>query len=207
MFMGPLEAVKPWQTAQVAGVVRFRDRIYAMVISHTTEKSEKPATITSEIRNKLTREMHKTIQKVTEDIENLSFNTAISAMMIFLNEISTACRDCEVPVEYLKTLVLLVSPFAPHLAEECWELLGNKESLAYHAWPVYDPSLCVPDSSAKIAVQVNGKVRGVIEVDMNFPEAEIIELAMERVARYVTGYDVKKTIYVKNKIVNIVLKR
>jgi leucyl-tRNA synthetase len=175
MFMGPLEAVKPWQTAQVSGVVRFRDRIYSLILDNTLEKDLSTSSTSGssgsngssqwvkeegeedvDTNSNIDREMHKTIKKVTEDIESLSFNTAISALMVHTNLLTATYKNRLAPVEYLDNLVLLVSPFAPHLAEECWQLLGHTHTLAYHDWPSYDPSLCVKES-VTISIQVMEK--------------------------------------------------
>jgi leucyl-tRNA synthetase len=209
MFMGPLEAMKPWQTSQVQGVVRFRDRVFNIVLaalSDTNSNAAVKAKLSVEEESKLRRLMHRTIKKVTEDIEMMSFNTAISTMMIYSNEVSRLQKNYSIPIEYLSSLVLLLSPFAPHVCEEAWELLGNKESLSRHPWPEFDEALCTVDSF-KIAIQVNGKTRGVIEVDAGAGEAEIEGLAMMRVQNVVGNAKVKKTIFVKNKLINIVLEK
>jgi len=198
MFMGPLEAVKPWQTEQVAGVVRFQNKLYNVVKS----ASEKGCTEMSEETTKI---LHKTMKKVTEDIDSMSFNTAISAMMVLTNHLQTLKEN--VPVEAAEKLALMVSPFAPHLGEECWSILGNEDSLAYHEWIEYDEELCV-DNTIKMGVQVNGKVRGEIEI----PKDADQDLAMEeakkqsRVSAQLEGKDIKKIIFVPGRILNIVAK-
>lgn len=198
MFMGPLEAVKPWQTEQVAGVVRFQNKLYNIVKS----ASENGCTEMSEETTKI---LHKTMKKVTEDIDSMSFNTAISAMMVLTNHLQTLKEN--VPVEAAEKLALMVSPFAPHLGEECWSILGNEDSLAYHEWIEYDEELCV-DNTIKMGVQVNGKVRGEIEI----PKDADQDLAMEeakkqsRVSAQLEGKDIKKIIFVPGRILNIVAK-
>lgn len=205
MFMGPLEAVKPWQTEQVSGVVRFRDRVYALVVANTVGRTAAKKTKKDSVSDAvLEREMHKTIKKVTEDIENLSFNTAISALMVYTNLLTSSYVHGRTPVEYLHNLVLMVSPFAPHLGEECWELLGHRETLAYQQWPQYDEALCVA-TEVTVSVQVNGKLRGVIEVGADAEESDVLARAQEAVSKFVEGQDVARVIYVKNKIVNIVI--
>lgn len=200
MFMGPLEAVKPWQTAQVAGVVRFRDKVYQLVKNR--EMSKKP----EEIDNETLRLMHKTIKKVTQDVETLSFNTAISTMMIFANHLS-AIKGRALPRAAVENLVLLVSPFAPHLGEECWELLGHQKSLSNHAWPQYQEELTV-DDVVTLGVQVNGKTRGEVSVAVDAKEADVMALAttQDKVAGFLEGKNVVKVIYVPGRILNIVVK-
>ena len=195
MFMGPLEAVKPWQTNQLAGVVRFRDRVFSLVSGQISS---------SPPEGELLRDMHKTIKKVTLDIDRLGFNTAISNLMVFSNTLKES--KAAIPKQAIENLILLLSPFAPHVAEEAWEKLGHKQSLAKQPWPVYDEALCV-DSTATIAIQVNGKVRGKVELEIDIKEDEALAAALLQpsVAKYTDGLEVKKVIYVKGKILNIVV--
>lgn len=195
MFMGPLEAVKPWQTNQLSGVVRFRDRVFNVV---NRPLSLKPP------NDKVLREMNKVIKKVTTDIEAMSFNTVISALMIYTTYLQSL--DVEIPKVAVETLVLLLSPFAPHIAEECWSLLGHKESLAWHPWPTYDEKLC-EDSTVVIAIQVNGKTRATIEMDKTISQPEAITLALQQnsVAKQVQDKSIKKTIFVPGKILNFIV--
>ena len=199
MFMGPLEAVKPWQTSQVSGVVRFMSKLYNVVQSAVQNDD------TVEMDAETTKILHKTMKKVTEDIESMSFNTAISAMMVLTNHL-TSLKD-QVPREAAEKLALMVSPFAPHIGEECWSLLGHDETLAYHPWVEYDEALCV-DNTVKMGVQVNGKKRGEIEIakdaDQEGAMAEAMKVAS--VSNQVEGKDVKKIIYVPGRILNIVAK-
>lgn len=196
MFMGPLEAVKPWQTSQMTGVVRFRDRVYNLVKNgFTTEESLPEAVL---------REMHKTIKKVTGDIETLSFNTAISQMMVFSNTL----RDMKTKPskDALENLLLLLSPFAPHVAEECWSMLGHTNSISFEKWPTYDASLCI-DSVVTVAVQVNGKLRGTLEIEKETTQEKALDLALSQpsVTKFTEGQETKKIIYVPGKILNIVV--
>ena len=199
MFMGPLEAVKPWQTNQLAGVVRFRERVYSLV---TGPMSSKP------VEGDLLREMHKTIKKVTNDIEKMAFNTVISSLMIFLNTLNGL--DSPPPGEAVETLVLLLSPFAPHIAEEAWEILGNfehhRKCISLASWPKFDESLCV-DTTAVVAIQVNGKMRGKVEMEKSLEESAAMQLAQEQpsVNKFMEGKQVKKVIYIPGKILNIVV--
>ena len=197
MFMGPLEAVKPWQTEQISGVVRFQARVYALAQRAAATSEEAP------MGEETLRLMHQTIQKVTNDVDALGFNTAISSMMVFSNHLQSLPAP---PREPLLALTKLLSPFAPHLAEEVWQMLGGEETLAYEAWPSFDPALCV-ESSVTMGVQVNGKVRGQISLPKDADEATARELALAepKVARFVDGKEVKKFIYVPGRIVNVVV--
>ena len=199
MFMGPLEAVKPWQTSQVAGVVRFQNKLFNVVQS-AVENGD-----SIEMDTETTKILHKTMKKVTEDIESMSFNTAISAMMVLANHLTSL--KGQVPREAAEKLVLMVSPFAPHLGEECWSILGHEESLAYHPWVEYDEALCV-DNTIKMGVQVNGKTRGEIEIakDADQDGAMAEAMKVQSVFNQVDGKDVKKIIYVPGRILNIVAK-
>ncbi len=194
MFMGPLEAVKPWQTSQVSGVVRFRDRLYSAVTRSV------PGVAMGEETKKL---LHRTIKKVGQDIEAMAFNTAISAMMVFTNHLYTLS---EIPRDAVVPMILLVSPFAPHLGEELWSLTGHTESLAYEPWPAYDEALCV-DDVVEVAIQVNGKVRGKVTLAKAATEsdARTAALAVPGVAMFTDGKQIKKFVYVPGKIVNLVV--
>jgi leucyl-tRNA synthetase len=193
MFMGPLEAVKPWQSSQIQGVVRFRDRVWAACTKPVVEASD----------DETRRLVHRTIQKVTSDVEALSFNTAISAMMVLTNHLTGLPA---IPREAAEALTLLLAPFAPHLCEELWKRLGHDESLAHHAWPSFDPALCV-DDVVELAVQVNGKVRGRVRLarDASEADAKAAALAAEGVAAFTDGKSVKKFVYVPARIVNLVV--
>lgn len=198
MFMGPLEAVKPWQTNQVSGVVRFQSKLYNAVQSAVEND-------TTEMSDETTKILHKTMKKVTEDMEAMSFNTAISAMMVLTNHLQSLKGN--VPREAAEKLVLMVSPFAPHLAEECWSMLGHETSLAYEPWVEYDEELCV-DNTMKMGVQVNGKVRGEIEIPKDADQDSAMAEAKKqsRVASQLEGKDIKKIIFVPGRILNIVAK-
>lgn len=192
MFMGPLEAVKPWSTEQISGVVRFSNRVWAL----RERLHEEPA------KGETLRWMHKSIKKVTQDYDSMSFNTAISQLMQFTNHLYTLDT---VPKEALESLVLLVSPLAPHLGEEMWQQLGHESSLAYHPWPVYDDKLCVEDT-VTIGIQVNGKVRGELTL-VTDSKAEAVQQDAEKiVGKWVEGKELKKFIYVTGKIINFVVK-
>jgi leucyl-tRNA synthetase len=196
MFMGPLEQVKPWQTSGIEGVRRFLDRVWNVA---TGPLSREAAAYDDATR----RLVHRTVAKVTHDIEALRFNTAISAMMILVKHLGGLDP---VPHAAAESLALLVSPFAPHLGEELWQRLGHAESLAYHPWPEFDPAL-VKDDVVEIGVQVNGKLRGTVTlaVDADEPTARAAALADERVRTNVEGKTVRKVIYVKGKILNFIV--
>lgn len=198
MFMGPLEAVKPWQTSQVQGVVRFQNKVYNLVTTAVANK-------VSDMDNETTKLLHKTMKKVTEDIKSMSFNTAIAAMMVFANHLQTLKEN--VPLEAVEKLTLMVSPFAPHLGEECWSILGHKESLAYHPWVEYDEALCI-DDTITMGVQVNGKARGEITIPADAEEAVAVAAAkeVEKVQNQLDGKEIKKIIYVPGRILNIIAK-
>jgi leucyl-tRNA synthetase len=198
MFMGPLEAVKPWQTSQVAGVVRFMNKAYNVIMTAAAERS-------TDMDEETLRIMHKTMKKVTEDIESMSFNTAISALMVYTNHLQSLKE--KVPVEAAEKLALMVSPFAPHLGEECWSILGYSESLAYHPWIEYDEELTI-DTTITMGVQVNGKARGEITIakDADQDAAMAAAQGVEKVQLQLNGKDIKKIIYVPGRILNIVAK-
>jgi leucyl-tRNA synthetase len=194
MFMGPLEQVKPWQSSGIQGVRRFLDRVHA-VSSRPLEGELGPETL---------RQLHKTVKKVTEDIEALRYNTAISAMMIFTNHLAGLPA---VPREAVEKLVLCLSPFAPHLAEELWQAsLGASTSLALAAWPTHDEALCL-DDVIELPVQVNGKIRGKVTIAREAPEdvAREAALAEENVQKFVAGKAVRKVVYVPGRILNVIV--
>ncbi len=194
MFMGPLEQMKPWQTSGIEGVRRFLDRVWAACTR----------TLTDEPCDKDTKKLlHKTIKKVGEDIEHLRFNTAISAMMILVKHLGTLSA---VPREAARALALIVSPFSPHVGEELWSRLGNGKSLAHEPWPKFDAEL-VKDDVIAIGVQVNGKVRGSVELPVNADEAMARELgaADAKVKEFLAGKTVKKVVYVPGRILNFIV--
>ncbi|MBK8726678.1 MAG: leucine--tRNA ligase [Holophagaceae bacterium] len=195
MFLGPLEAVKPWSTGGIQGVARFLERSWALVQKPMT--GEAPS-------GELLRSLHKTIRKVTEDIEALRFNTGISALMILLNELAKADP---LPKEAVELHVRLLHPFAPHLAEELWETLGHPPSLQAVPWPAYDPALCV-DAAVTVAVQVNGKLRGKLTLPAGVAEADALQAAKadEGVVKWLEGKELVKTIWVPDKLVSFVVK-
>ncbi len=196
MFMGPFEAVKPWSTKSIEGAFRFAQKIYRIV--EEKEMTDEPAA------PELEKLLHKTIKKVTTDTENFGFNTAISQMMILANEVQ---KQKKVSKSLMEKFTLLVAPYAPHLAEEVWEMLGHKETLAYEAWPEFDEKLTV-DSTFELVFSVNGKVRGKKEVSKDITKEEALAAAREdiNIQRNILGKEVIKEIYVPGKLVNIVVK-
>jgi leucyl-tRNA synthetase len=200
MFMGPLEAVKPWQTSQVQGVVRFQNKLYNVV-----QSAVEGGGVTTEMDNETARLLHKTMKKVTEDIESMAFNTAISALMVFTNHLQTLKSN--VPREAVEKLALMVSPFAPHLGEECWNMLGHDTTLAYAPWVVFDEALCV-DDTVTIGVQVNGKARGEIQIAVDGDQETAVALAweQEKVKAQLDGKEIKKIIFVPGRILNFIAK-
>ncbi len=205
MFMGPLEAVKPWQMKGVEGVFRFLGRVWRLIADdHSDEVALNSAVQGVPPTDEQSRIVHKTVKSVTEDIEKLSFNTAISRMMEFVNDFT----GCDVrPRSAMETLVLLLSPFAPHLAEELWELLGHSESLAYHPWPTWDESL-IAEAEIEIPVQVNGKLRAKIRIPADADQTTMRSLAEadESVKTQLAGKEIVKVVCVPKKMVNFVIK-
>jgi leucyl-tRNA synthetase len=191
MFMGPLEDAKKWDTKGMMGIYRFLERVWNL--------SERAGSAESKDQNLL----HKTIKKVTEDIESLRFNTAISAMMILSNEFNQ--RE-KIEKSDFEKFLLLLSPFAPHIAEELWEKLGHKKSIFTEKWPEYDPEF-VKDETVELIIQVNGKLRDKIQVaaDISEEEAKKTAFGSEKVKSLLAGEEPKKIIFVKGKLINLVL--
>jgi leucyl-tRNA synthetase len=201
MFMGPLEAMKPWSTASVEGITRFLDRVWRLYVDEDGNPSR--AMTGDAPAPESLRLLHQTIRKVTEDLDALKFNTAISQMMVLANELTKLVRR---PRALLEPFVLLLAPFAPHLGEELWNRLGHPETLAFEPWPKFDPALTVEDR-VTVAIQINGKLRATLELPRGTDEADVKSAALgdERVRRYVDGAELKKTIYVPDKLLNLVV--
>ena len=203
MFMGPLEDMKPWNTRGIIGISRFLEKIwqfYGKIKLVDCGGGKKPC---ENALNGLPKMLHKTIKKVSEDMENLRFNTAISQMMIFIN---FASKFEAIPRAAAEKFLILLWPFVPHLAEELWEKLGHKESIFKEKWPEYDKKMII-DEKINLVVQVNGKVRDMIEVsvDISENEAKKIALESENIKKWLEGKEVKKVIFVKGKLINIVI--
>lgn len=195
MFMGPLDEMKAWNTASIIGLRRFLEKVWKLQSKTSGHQSVKNAKLESSI--------HKTTLKVTEDLALLKFNTAISALMILVNDME---KEASVPEKHFKTLLVLLSPFAPHITEELWSMLGEKKSIFLAAWPKYDPKQ-IREETKVIGVQVNGKVRGTIElaIDATEAEAKALALADPKVKSFTEGKQVRKCIYVPGRILNFVV--
>jgi len=202
MFMGPLEAMKPWSMQGVQGVHRFLQKTWRLVVDEETGRfsvNVRPVPPEEETL----RLLHQTIKKVGDDIESFGFNTAISAMMILVNHLGRL----EVrPKSVLESLLLVLAPFAPHIAEELWQRLGHAQSLAYEPWPTYEKDL-IKDSQIELAVQVNGKIRDRIVVPAEAGDEDIKAQALgcDRVVEALAGKTPKKVIVIKSRLVNIVV--
>ncbi|MEX1031129.1 MAG: leucine--tRNA ligase [Paenibacillaceae bacterium] len=201
MFMGPLEATKPWNTQGVEGIYRFLSRVWRLFIDDNGQVSTRIGKGAGSAE--FQRVWHRTIKKITEDYEGLRFNTAISQLMIFVNE---AYKSEQLPKEAMKHLAQMLSPIAPHIAEELWQRLGGKGSITYAPWPEYDVALTV-DNEVEIVVQVNGKIveRILISADMEQAEMEQLAHANSKVIEAIAGRTIRKIIAVKGKLVNIVV--
>ena len=201
MFMGPLDKAKPWQTKGLQGCSRFINKLWNKVCSSDGLNEN----ITSDTAESETIKLkHQTIKKVSDDIENLRFNTAISQMMIFTNHLTTLKS---INREILQTFAQLLAPFIPHTAEEIWQRLGNDNSITYEKWPDYDEELA-KENIISIAIQVNGKLRANIEIDANTEEGDVLQLAKEndRIDNYIGGKELIKEIYVPGRLINFVVK-
>lgn len=196
MFMGPLESTKPWSMQGVEGVHRFLNKFWRTVTIEPEKIKDIPADEETQ------RILHQTIKKVTQDIDNFRFNTAISQMMIFVNHLAKLEAK---PKKAIETFVLVLAPFSPHIAEEIWQLLGHQTTLAYENWPKYDEELA-KEKEIEIAVQVLGKIKDKIVVAADADEEEIKEkaLACEKVVSSIAGKEIKKIIVIKSRLVNIV---
>ena len=196
MFMGPLQVSKPWSTTGIAGVWRFIDRLWRLA-------DEKPLT-EEKAPLEILRSLNKTIKKVTEDTATLNFNTAISQMMVYINDLS---KLDSLPREAWEPMILMLAPYAPHLAEELWEKAGHKPSVANVGWPKYKEELTV-DAEVQIVCQINGKVRAKLMLSKDATKEEIIAAAKanENVKKYLEGATIVKDIVVPGKLVSFVVK-
>ncbi len=204
MFLGPLEAVKPWDMRGVEGVHRFLGRVWRLIVDDKAETMKLNDSVKEvEPDRETLRQLHRTIQRVTEDFEGLRFNTAIAALMEFSNFLTPLPVR---PKAVLETFVLLLSPLAPHVAEELWQMLGHKDTLAYEPWPPFDPELVKADA-IEVPVQVNGKLKARLNVAAEISEEALRSTALEdeRIKEQIKGKQVKKVIVVPRKLVNIVV--
>ncbi|MBA7707289.1 Leucine--tRNA ligase [subsurface metagenome] len=201
MFMGPLEAIKPWSMQGVEGVHRFLQKAWRMVVDKDTGELAE-AMKEAQADEVILRLLHQTIKKVGDDIENFRFNTAISAMMIFVNHLSQ--REIR-PKSVVEKFVLVLAPFAPHIAEELREKLGHTDTVAYEPWPEYDKEL-IEEKEIELAVQVNGKIKDRIVVAAETDEEQIKQRALgsKKVKAAMAGKEARKIIVVKPRIVSII---
>ena len=203
MFMGPLTMSKPWSTQGIVGIHRFLEKVWAV-----SEKPINDVDISGKLEDKALISARKTfaqtIKKVTEDTATLNFNTAISQMMIFINEIS---KLPEIPKSMWSDFVKVLSPYAPHLGEELWQKLGNNNTIAYESWPSINEDFAKDDAKT-IVVMVNGKKRDTFEAPVDTPQETLKQMAFDReaVKKFTDGHEIVKTIVVPNKIVTIVVK-
>jgi leucyl-tRNA synthetase len=197
MFMGPLEDSKKWDTKGMMGTYRFLERIFRLKSQFSNSKSQTNSK--SQIQNLI----HKTIKKVGEDIENLKFNTAISAMMILLNEME---KEKDLRVTDYALLVTLLAPFAPHICEEIWNQLGHEKSIFIERWPKYD-SRKIKEETFELVIQVNGKIRATVSAPIDIKEEDAKELALsqERIKSFLSGKPPRKIIFVPGRLINIVI--
>ena len=196
MFMGPFDQAVSWDTTSIIGSRRFLEKVWKNALHTIAENSKK----TDEATEKM---LHKTIKKVGEDIETMSFNTAISSMMVLSNEIE---RSKKISIKDYKLFLQILGPFAPHISEELWRATGEKRSIHVSVWPKFNPKKII-DESVKIAVQVNGKVRTEMVVDLSMSEDDIKSMALQNstIAPWVEGKEIKRVIYVPSRLVNIVV--
>jgi leucyl-tRNA synthetase len=199
MFMGPLDASIAWNENGLEGSRKFLDRVWRLIVDEEGKMRDRITTFND---GKLSKVFNQTVKKVTEDFEQLHFNTAISQLMVFVNE---AYKADALPYEYIASFVQLLAPIAPHIGEELWAILGNEEGISYVAWPTYDESALVEDE-IEVVFQVNGKVRAKAHVPADADKATLEQLAQENeaVKEQLNGKTIRKIIVVPNKLVNIV---
>lgn len=214
MFMGPLEQTKPWSTQGLEGVYRFLGRAWRLVMSDVENKQEsenknnrwKLSSAVQDIEAPLplVRALHKAIQKITEQTEELRLNTAIAELMILVNELTPLTVR---PKSVLESFVLLLSPFAPHIAEELWQQLGHRRSIAYEPWPKFDPQLIVEDE-VEIVIQINGKIKDRLTVPTSLDKAKYEEYARSQASfkQWIGDKTIEKTIIVPQKLINFVVR-
>ena len=204
MFMGPLEQQKPWSMAGVNGVRNFLDRVWRMIIDDRAEEMKLNEAINEDApTDEQLRVLHKTIKAVDNDINALSFNTAIARMMEFVNFFT---KQTSRPKSVMEPFLIILSPFAPHLAEELWSVLGNEGTLAYGPWPDYDPDLTI-DQSIEIPIQINGKIKAKIQVARGMSKDDLIAAAkaVDKIAELLDGKQIRKEIAVPDRLVNFVV--
>lgn len=196
MFMGPIDAAKPWDITGIEGTKKFLDRIWRLYVES--------GKISNNHNSNLDKIYNYTVKKVTNDYENMYFNTAISQMMIFINAVY---KEETLPIEYAEGFLKLLNPVAPHITEELWNRLNHNKTIAYEKWPEYDESK-ITENEIEIPVQINGKVKETITIPVDLEEGKVKEIVHENgnIANLTNGKTIVKEIYVKNKIYNIVIK-
>lgn len=205
MFMGPLEASKPWNMSGVSGVRNFLDRSWRMIVDDRAESLELHEAVQQiDCDDEQNRILHRTIKAVSEDFENMEFNTAIARLMEFVNHFTGSQTR---PQSAMEQFVLLLAPLAPHLGEELWQILGHDESLAYEPWPTYDEAM-TQDDVLEIPVQIQGKVRTKLAVPADTDPATLEEIARNdaNVLQWLEGKEIIKVIVVPKRLVNFVVK-
>jgi leucyl-tRNA synthetase len=204
LFMGPLEDGVEWETAGVSGTRRFLDRAWRLLVDTETDTlATKVSEDAPETNKDLERALHAAIKKVTQAVTDLKFNTAISELMVFVNEGTKAAL---IPREWFEMFVKILSPFAPHVAEELWQRLGHRSSITYQPWPAFDEAKLSRDTMM-IGVQISGKLRGQIEVPTDATEATILAAAKAdaKVLPFLGDKPIKREIYIKGRLVNLVV--
>ena len=194
MFMGPIDAVKPWDVNGIEGTKKFLDRIWRLYVESGKIKDTP--------NKNLEKDYHFTVKKVTNDYETMNFNTAISQMMIFINNVN---KEEIFPLEYAEGFLKLLNPIAPHITEELWSILGHDNTIAYEKWPTYDESKTI-DDEITLPIQFNGKLKATIQIPLDEDESVIKQKVHEAIDSKLDGKTIVKEIYVKNKIYNIVVK-
>ena len=198
MFMGPLEASLPWSTQNLEGSRRFIERVYRLFM-----EEEYQSKITETNDGSLDKVYHQTVKKVTEDFQNLQFNTAIAQMMIFINE---AYKAKTIYKDYVLGFIKLLYPVTPHVCEEMWEKYQHNQTITYEPWPTYDATKMI-EEEITIAIQVNGKLRATLMAKKDTSAEELKQLALEKeeIKKHIENKQIKKVIAIVNKIVNIVV--
>ena len=199
MFMGPLDASSTWSEGGIEGSRKFLDRIWRLLLDENDKMRDRITTVNT---HELDKVYHQTVKKVTEDYDNLHFNTAISQMMIFINE---AYKVDALPFEYVTGFIQLLAPIAPHFSEELWVKLGKPEGISYVAWPTYDEAFLVEDE-IEVVFQINGKVKTKEMVPSDISNDDMIAMALENsiIKEGIEGKTVRKTIAIPGKLVNVV---
>jgi leucyl-tRNA synthetase len=208
MFMGPLEQMKPWSMRGVEGISRFLARVWRLIISENQagEWQLSPAVKDVDPTKAQLKILHATIKKVTEDIESLSFNTAIAQMMIFVNAFIPRSGAEAIPISAIRTFLILLNPFAPHISSELWERLNSRDAITDQSWPEYDEQFLLEDE-VEIVVQLNGKVRDRITMSISATDEDIksAALANPKIQQLIAGKTVRKIVVVPKKLANIVV--